>query len=55
MNCVSLQGTKVLEDREIRSEHCIMKEGSPPQSSCPNIAKYTGDLASPEWKDIEPG
>jgi len=52
---VALQGTKVLEDREIRLARAITAEGSPPQYSFPGITKYTGALAAPEWKDDEPG
>ena len=55
MSSVALQGTKVLEDREIRLARSVVTEGSPPTHSYAEITKYTGDLAAPEWKDIEPG
>jgi len=50
-----VQGTKVLEDRVIRHHFGLTTEGSPPQTACPGITKYTGTLISPEWEDIEPG
>ena len=55
MDCFALQGTKVLEDREIRHGFCVLNEGSPPQSAWAGITKFTGDLTSPEWEDVEPG
>ena len=55
MNSVARQGTKVLEDREIRLVHAMVAEGAPPTHSNAEITKYTGALATPEWKDIEPG
>jgi len=55
LNSIGLQGTKVLEDREIRHSFCVTNEGSPPQSASPGITKYTGALAAPEWEDTEPG
>ena len=50
-----LQGTKVLEDREIRHHLCFISEGASPQKASPRIVKYTGSLVSPEWEDIENG
>ena len=55
MSSVALQGTKVLEDREIRLARVTVTEGTPPKYSLPEITKYTGDSATPEWKDVEPG
>ena len=55
MNSVALQGTKVLEDREIRLDFSCCTEGAPPQHACQRIIKYTGALAEPEWYDVEPG
>ena len=55
MSSIVLQGTKVLEDREIRLARAIVAEGSPPEHSYPEISKYTGALAAPKWKDVEPG
>ena len=48
------QGTKVLEHREIRSTFHVTDD-APPQHAFPGITKYTGNLATPEWKDVEPG
>jgi len=55
MNSTGLQGTKVLEDREIRFHCCSVSEDVPPQHISPKIVKYTGTLVAPEWRDIEPG
>ena len=55
LTTVALQGTKVLEDREIRLRFSSCAEDTPPQHATPGITKYTGALANPEWKDIEPG
>ena len=55
LNSIALQGTKVLEDREIRLDFIRCAEGAPPQHACPRIIKYTGALAEPEWYDVEPG
>ena len=55
LNSLILQGTKVLEDREIRhSFHCTW-EDTPPQHISVRIAKYTGALAAPQWEDVEEG
>ena len=51
-----LQGTKVLEDREIRHRFCTVSEDAPPQRISHMISKYTGKaLVSPEWRDVEEG
>ena len=50
-----MQGTKVLEDREIRFSFRILAEDAPPQHGFSGITKYTGSLAAPEWEDVEPG
>ena len=55
MNNVFLKGTKVQEDREIRLSFCCSAKGAPPQYVSPAITKYTGTLATPEWRDLEPG
>jgi len=49
------QGTKVLEDREIRHSFAVVTTGSPARGASPGIVKYTGSLVSPEWEDAEPG
>ena len=50
-----IQGTRVLEDREIRFSFRILAEDAPPQHGFSGITKYTGSLAAPEWEDVEPG
>ena len=55
MNLIASQGTDVLKDREIRSSFCWVDEGAPQQITSATFVKYTGDLADPEWEDIEPG
>ena len=55
LDLIALQGTKVLEDREIRHSFYRTAEDEPPQHASPRISKYTGDLATPKWEDIEPG
>ena len=55
MSSVALQGTKVLEDQEIRLSRAIATEGAPATRSSSKITKYTGESTAPEWKDVEPG
>ena len=55
LDLIVLQGTKVLEDHEIRHTLCVTAQGSPPQRASPKIIKYTGNLTFPEWVDAEPG
>ena len=55
LNPVALQGTKVLEDHEIRHKFCWPSEGAPLQHVSSTVAKYTGSLAAPEWEDVEQG
>ena len=50
-----MQGTKVLEDREIRSDFGITSKDTPSQRAFSSITKYTGALAAPKWTDVEPG
>ena len=52
---IVLQGTRILEEREIRCELCMVDEDAPPQHTNSRFVKYTGDLASPVWEDAEPG
>jgi len=55
LNFIALQGTKVLEDREVRLAHCtVTGKDAPPKHPFSAITKYTGALAAPEWKDVEP-
>ena len=55
MNSIVLQGTKILEDREVRHKRCAVTKHAPQEHTSTRIIKYTGDLASPQWKDVEPG
>ena len=55
LNSIDPQGTKILEDREIRHGFCWTSEDTPPQEASPRIVKYTGSLVSPEWEDVEKG
>ena len=50
-----MQGTKVLEDREIRHSFRWVTEDGPAQHVLPRIVKYTGILTAPEWQDVEQG
>jgi len=52
---VPAQGTKVLEDREIRLSVGRCAKGAPPRQASSGITKYTGILVTPEWRDAEPG
>jgi len=51
----SLQGTKVLEDRELRNPLSWLSVDAPPRHIFSPIVKYTGALVAPEWEDIERG
>ena len=51
---IVLQGTKVLEDQEIRHSFGLISEDSS-QHTSPGITKYTGTLVAPKWEDIEEG
>ena len=55
MNSVALQGTKILEDREVRHNFASTSEDTPPQYVSPEVVKYTGALIAPEWQDVEEG
>ena len=50
-----LQGTKVLEDRELRAGYVQVTEGPPLEPTRIRVMKYTGMGSAPEWMDIEPG
>lgn len=54
-NLFTLQGTKVLEDREVRAPFCCVAEGAPPRQGFNSVVKYTGSRTSPEWMDLERG
>jgi len=48
-----LRGTKVLEDREVRSPYCYVTEGAPQRQAYQSVLKYTGVGVAPEWMDVE--
>ena len=48
---VVLQGTKVLEDKEVRFSLSYTTEDTPQQHASPSVLKYTGTSSSPEWTD----
>ena len=52
---VTLQGTKVLKDRELRTGRAQVTEGAPLDPAHATIIRYTGMSSAPEWIDIEPG
>ena len=52
---VVLQGTKVLEDKEVRFSLNYTTEDAPRQHASPSVLKYTGTSSSPEWTDIDQG
>ena len=49
------QGTRVLEDQEIRLRFCRVTADAPEQQVSSSILKYTGTGRAPEWEDIEQG
>jgi len=55
LNSIALQGTKILENREIQHRRSAVTEDAPRKHALTRIIKYTGALASPEWEDVEPG
>ena len=52
---VVLQGTKVLEDREVRRVFCNTTEGVLDKQAFQSVVKYTGANNNPQWMDIEQG
>ena len=52
---ITLQGTKVRENREVRFHLSYITEGAPQRQALSSVLKYTGAHSSPEWMDIEPG
>jgi len=54
-NFITLQGTKVEEDHEVRSNFSYVTEGSPQLQAFQSIVKYTGAQIAPQWMDIERG
>ena len=54
-NLVVLQGTKVLEDEELRLSLSYATEDTPHQHASPSVLRYTGTSSSPEWTDVDQG
>jgi hypothetical protein len=54
-NLIALQGTRVLEDREIRRPLIYVTGGAPQRQVVSSVIKYTGTLSIPQWMDIEQG
>ena len=54
-NLIALQGTRVLEDREIRQPLIYVTRGAPQRQVVSPVIKYTGTLRAPQWMDIEQG
>ena len=54
-NLIPLQGTKVLEDREVRTTFRFVNYDAPEEQASMPILRYTGTHSSPEWTDIERG
>ena len=54
-NFITLQGTKVLEDHEVRRNFSYITEGAPQLQAFQSVVKYTGEQSAPRWMDIEKG
>jgi len=52
---VPLQGTRVLQDREIRLNSCYVTQDAPKRWASVSVIKYTGAGSAPQWMDTEPG
>jgi len=52
---MAIQGTKVLESREIRTTMHVVREGAPARDVIARVIKYDGDRHEPQWMDIERG
>lgn len=52
---IKIQGTKVLETREIRKTVRVTREGAPQNSAYARIIKYDGREKNPQWMDVERG
>ena len=53
--CIYMKGTRVLENREIRTRRCAVREGAPTKNVLSKITKYHGSQKEPEWMDVERG
>ncbi|KAF9650933.1 hypothetical protein BDM02DRAFT_3127282 [Thelephora ganbajun] len=52
---MAIQGTKVLESREIRTRMYVVREGPPAREALAQIIKYDGGRREPQWMVIERG
>ena len=51
----NIQGTKVPEDREIRTKMSVVREGAPQRDVAVAIIKYDGGQKDPKWMDVQQG
>jgi hypothetical protein len=54
-NLIPSQGTKVLEDRELRSSFRYVTYDVPQRRAYRPVFRYTGTRSAPEWMDTERG
>jgi hypothetical protein len=52
---IALQGTKVLEDREVRESFIFVTKDASKRQIIQPVIKYTGTRRAPEWMDLEKG
>jgi len=52
---ITIQGTKVLESREIRTMLQAVREGAPARDVLARVIKYDGNRQRPQWRDMEQG
>jgi len=52
---VKIQGTKVLESREIRKPMHVLGEDAPEDHISARIVKYDGNIKEPQWMDVDEG
>lgn len=50
---MAIQGTKVMENREIRTRIHVVREGAPAGDVLAQIVRYDGKKSEPRWMDIE--
>ena len=55
LNCITPQGTEVLQDKVARYETAHVAEGTPRQYTSSRFVRYTGTADVPRWEDEEPG
>ena len=54
-NFITLQGTKVLKNHEVRRGFHCRTEGHPQRRASPSFIEYTGAQTAPRWTDVELG